>query len=99
MVLSTVPGQIHIAFDGWRSRNRHALYGVVCFYIDCNGAPSKLVLGLPELKISHSGENIAAKIMEILESYGHSREGWVYNAGKRCQYGHGHKRNCRRAGF
>ena len=67
--LSTVPGQIHIAFDGWRSRNRHALYGVVCFYIDSNGAPSKLVLGLPELKISHSGENIAAQIMEILESY------------------------------
>jgi hypothetical protein len=67
--LRTVPGQIHIAFDGWRSRNRHALYGIVCFYIDSNGAPSKLVLGLPELKISHSGENIAAQIMEILESY------------------------------
>ena len=29
--LRKVPGQIHIAFDGWRSRNRHALYGIVCF--------------------------------------------------------------------
>ncbi len=67
--LRTVPGQIHIAFDGWRSRNRHALYGIVCFYIDSNGEPSKLVLGLPELKLSHSGKNIAAQIMEILESY------------------------------
>jgi hypothetical protein len=67
--LRKVPGQIHIAFDGWRSRNRHALYGIVCFYIDNNGAPSKLVLGLPELKISHSGENIATQILEILESY------------------------------
>jgi hypothetical protein len=67
--LKSFPGQIHIAFDGWRSRNRHALYGIVCFYIDRHGAPSKLVLGLPELKISHSGENIAAQIVEILESY------------------------------
>ncbi|KEY73851.1 hypothetical protein S7711_10131 [Stachybotrys chartarum IBT 7711] len=67
--LRKVPGQVHIAFDGWHSRNRHALYGIVCFYIDNNGAPSKLVLGLPELKISHSGENIATQILEILESY------------------------------
>ncbi|OAQ57863.1 restless-like transposase [Pochonia chlamydosporia 170] len=67
--LKSFPGQIHIAFDGWRSRNRHALYGIVCFYVDKNGAPSKLVLGLPELKVSHSGENIAAQILEILESY------------------------------
>ncbi|OAA63224.1 transposase [Akanthomyces lecanii RCEF 1005] len=67
--LRNIPGQIHIAFDGWRSRNRHALYGIVCFYVDNNGAPSKLVLGLPELKMSHSGENIAAQVLEILESY------------------------------
>lgn len=67
--LKAVPGQIHIAFDGWRSRNRHALYGIVCFYINNDGSPSKLVLGLPELKISHSGENVAAQIVEILESY------------------------------
>ncbi|KAF4343861.1 restless-like transposase [Fusarium beomiforme] len=38
-------------------------------YVDDNGAPSKLVLGLPELKDSHSGENISAQILEILESY------------------------------
>ncbi|KFA67070.1 hypothetical protein S40285_09701 [Stachybotrys chlorohalonatus IBT 40285] len=37
--LRKIPGQVHIAFDGWRSRNRHALYGIVCFYIDNNGAP------------------------------------------------------------
>ncbi|OBS15938.1 hypothetical protein FPOA_27990 [Fusarium poae] len=67
--LRSVPGQIHIAFDGWRSRNRHALYGIVCFYVDKNGISSKLVLGLPELKNCHSGGNIAAQILEILESY------------------------------
>ncbi|KAG6978931.1 hypothetical protein FOFC_18066 [Fusarium oxysporum] len=67
--LRSVPDQIHIAFDGWRSRNRHALYGIDCFYVDKNGIPSKLVLGLQELKNCYSGENIAAQILEILESY------------------------------
>jgi hypothetical protein len=27
------------------------------------------MLGLPELKMSHSGENITAQVLEILESY------------------------------
>ncbi|EJP62004.1 restless-like transposase [Beauveria bassiana ARSEF 2860] len=67
--LRNIPGKTHIAFDGWRSRNQHAVYGIVCFYLDHDGAPSKLVLGLPELKISHPGENIAAQVLEILESY------------------------------
>ena len=68
-VLKGVPGQIHVSFDGWRSRNRHALYGIICFYADSNGYLSKLVLGLPELGARHTGENIAAQILEILESY------------------------------
>lgn len=68
-VLKEVPGQIHVSFDGWRSRNRHALYGIICFYADSNGYPSKLVLGLPELGARHTGGNIAAQILEILESY------------------------------
>ena len=67
--LRSVLGQIHVAFDGWRSRNRHALYGIVCFYVGHGGVPCILVLGLPELKIAHSGDNIAAQILEILDSY------------------------------
>ena len=36
--LKEVPGAIHIAWDGWRSRNRHALYGITAHYLDrdCN---------------------------------------------------------------
>jgi hypothetical protein len=33
-VLRGVRGKIHIVFDGWRSRNRHAMYGIVCFFLD-----------------------------------------------------------------
>ena len=67
--LRNAPGQIHIAFDGWRSRNRHALFGITCTFLDCHYKPQKLVLGLPELQSRHTGDNIAAEIIEILESY------------------------------
>jgi hypothetical protein len=68
-ILRNAPGLIHIAFDGWRSRNRHALFGVTCSFLDCHFKPQKLVLGLPEIQSRHTGENIAAEIIEILESY------------------------------
>ncbi|EJP69829.1 restless-like transposase [Beauveria bassiana ARSEF 2860] len=35
-VLQKSPGLIHISFDGWRSGNRHSLYGVTCFFRDEN---------------------------------------------------------------
>lgn len=41
----------------------------MCFYINNNSSLSKLILSLLELKISHSGENIAAQIIKILKSY------------------------------
>jgi len=69
-LLKEAPSRIHISFDGWRSNNRHALYGVVCHYLDQSYRPAKLVLGLPEIKVRHSGENIAAEIAQILMEYG-----------------------------
>lgn len=68
-VLAAAPGLIHIAFDGWRSNNRHALYGIICYFLNTFGQPEKLVLGLPELAERHSGENIAAHVIEVLKSY------------------------------
>ena len=46
------------------------MYGVVCHYLDQSYRPAKLVLGLPEIKVRHSGENIAAEIAQILMEYG-----------------------------
>jgi len=63
------PGQIHIQYDGWKSGNRHALYGITCVFRDSNNRPQKLVLGLPELTERHTGENIAAQIIEIIEEF------------------------------
>ncbi|KAG7423622.1 hypothetical protein Forpi1262_v015343 [Fusarium oxysporum f. sp. raphani] len=63
------PGQIHIQYDGWKSGNRHALYGITCVFRDSNNRPQKCVLGLPELKERHPGENIAGQIIEIIREY------------------------------
>jgi hypothetical protein len=68
-VLRNAPGLIHISFDGWRSRNKHALYGVACFFRNEDGKARKLILGVPELTVRHFGANIGHEIVEILESY------------------------------
>jgi hypothetical protein len=67
--LKRSPGQIHIAFDGARTRNRHALYGVTPVFRDTENQLQKVVLGIPELVERHTGENIAAEILEIIRSF------------------------------
>ncbi|KAM3537964.1 hypothetical protein ARSEF1564_009127 [Beauveria bassiana] len=69
-VLQKSPGLIHISFDGWRSGNRHSLYGVTCFFRDGNSKPCKLVLGVPELRTRHFGHDIAAEILDTLAAHG-----------------------------
>lgn len=64
------PGQIHIAFDGARTRNRHALYGVTAVFRNMDNQLQKVVLGIPELIDRHTGENIAAEILDIIKSFG-----------------------------
>ncbi|KAM5529824.1 hAT family dimerization domain protein [Fusarium oxysporum f. sp. phaseoli] len=63
-------GLIHVSFDGWKSGNRHSLYGIACFFRDENSQPRKLVLGVPELRTRHFGHNIAAEILDVLDAYG-----------------------------
>jgi hypothetical protein len=69
-VLRQSSGLIHVSFDGWKSGNRHNLYGIACFFRDENSQPRKLVLGVPELRTRHFGHNIAAEILDVLDAYG-----------------------------
>ncbi|KAI8402177.1 hypothetical protein FOFC_17482 [Fusarium oxysporum] len=63
-------GLIHVSFDGWKSGNRHSLYGIACFFRDENSQSRKLALGVPELRTRHFGHNIAAEILDVLDAYG-----------------------------
>ncbi|KAM4061650.1 restless-like transposase [Hirsutella rhossiliensis] len=69
-ILKAAPGQIHIAFDGSRSRNRHTLYGITAVSRNVKNEPQKIVLGLPELINRHTGENIAAEVLDVIRSFG-----------------------------
>jgi hypothetical protein len=69
-VLKRSPGQIYIAFNGTRTRNCHALYGVTAVFRDHENQLQKVVLGILELVERHTGENIAAKILKIIRSFG-----------------------------
>lgn len=69
-LLSKVKGKIHVAFDGWRSGNRLSLYGIVIFFLDDDDYLQKLVLDLPEVSQRHTGENIAAHVYAVLDTFG-----------------------------
>jgi hypothetical protein len=68
-VLKQSCGLIHVSFDGWRSGNRHSMYGVACFFRGEDGQLRKLVLGVPELCTRHFGHNVAAEILDVLDAY------------------------------
>ena len=68
-VLQRAPGLIHLSFDGWRSGNRHAFFGVAAFFRDEDNNLRKIVLGVPEVSEQHFGYNIAGEILDIIHEY------------------------------
>lgn len=78
--LQESPGQVHLAFDGWTSTNGLSIYGISAVYRDRHAQPHKLVLGLPEMCDRHTGENIAATILEIIGEYGLERKVGYFTA-------------------
>jgi hypothetical protein len=67
--LRAAPGQVHIAFDGARTRNRHTLYGITAVYRDSSNQPQKVVLGLPELINRHTDEHIATEMLDVIRFF------------------------------
>lgn len=68
-VLQKASGLVHISFDGWRSRNRHAFFGIVAFFRDEEDKTCKIVLGVPEISERHYGYNIGSEILDIIHDY------------------------------
>ncbi|KAK8120325.1 transposase-like protein [Apiospora kogelbergensis] len=70
LALRGAPGMLHYSFDGWRSGNRKNVFGLVCFYRnEVDDTPNKVVLGLPEITETHTGENIAEIITDLIEDF------------------------------
>ena len=67
--LKAAVGKVHIAFDGARSNNRHALFGITAMYLDDAYTMRKVTLGVPDLIEQHTGDNIAAELINIIEAF------------------------------
>ena len=58
-LLAEVEGNIHFAFDLWTSSNLLCLNGVYAHYLNAFGEKKKILLSVPCIDDSHTGENIA----------------------------------------
>lgn len=69
-LLTKALSKIHIAFDLWTSGNHKALNGIVAHFINDDWKPYAVVLGAPEQKEAHSGDNIAGQVISTLKDFG-----------------------------
>ena len=60
---------ISISFDLWTSPNAFGVLGVIAHFISKTGKRRHAVLGLREVVGEHSGENMAAVLLEIFKDY------------------------------
>jgi hypothetical protein len=75
MFFKNIPSKISITFDAWTSKAYDPYLAITAHYIDAlSDQPlewelkSKLI-GFEELQGSHSGANIAVKVIEVLDQY------------------------------
>jgi len=68
--LARSPGQVHVAFDGWTSRNRHGFLAITAQFLDETFEPRKVLLNLPHVQGNHTGVNMATHVEEVLQQFG-----------------------------
>lgn len=61
---------VYVSSDLWTSPHRHGILALCARWIDADLKPRRALLGMPECMFSHSGENQAELILEVLEIYG-----------------------------
>ena len=67
--LKQAVSRISISFDVWTASHNIAVVGIIAHYIDRNYNNQHVVIGLPELHGSHSGENITKLVIMTLQSF------------------------------
>ena len=68
--LATRRSMVHLSFDIWSASN---WFGVICicgYWLDCEGNRQRRLLSFRRIYGSHSGENQAEVILEVLREYG-----------------------------
>jgi len=62
--------KIHLSYDLWTSPNSLAILRVIAHYIDKDGTLQYTNLALKSIIGEHTGEQLAAAIIEVLEDWG-----------------------------
>jgi hypothetical protein len=68
--LQEVEGHIHFTFDLWTAGNLLSLNGVFAHFLDPIGKKKKILLSIPSINGSHTGEAIADGVGEIIKEFG-----------------------------
>ncbi|KAM0738258.1 hypothetical protein ACQRIT_007450 [Beauveria bassiana] len=68
--LSHALTKIHLGFDLWTSLNRHAIMAVTAHFLDRQGSHQTRLLALRRQLGSHSGENLACTLLEVVSEWG-----------------------------
>ena len=61
---------VHLTFDLWTAGNLFCLNGIFAHWLDSDGRKRKLLLSIPSIDESHTGENIVNGVIEIIEAFG-----------------------------
>ena len=69
-VLASFKWRVHFTFDLWTSGNHLCLNGVFAHWLDDAGNKRKLLLSIPSINESHTGDNIAIGIEDIIRKFG-----------------------------
>ena len=67
--LRAARSNIHISFDLWTSPNCYAIMAIVAHYIDSSGARKTNLIALRSLDGEHTGENMAALLLNVFREY------------------------------
>jgi hypothetical protein len=73
---------IAITFDIWSGNVKEDYLSVVAHYVSKDWLLEKRVIGLRLIETSHAGENIAERVMTVLEDYGVVNEVFFYHLGQ-----------------
>ena len=61
--------KIHLSFNLWTSPNFYSIIAIVAHFIDSKGHRQTKLLAIRQLKGEHSGENIAASVLQVIREY------------------------------
>lgn len=68
-IISNLKNNIHLSFDLWTLDNGLALIGVIAYFADKDYRLRTIMLALRRIKGSHSGENIAYTLQQIIKEF------------------------------